>query len=413
MIGFLSLLTNRVVVMKKIVLKLCALILGTGSWMSSHAAPPPLQLQLNPATINGYMDNTACLRDKNQPCGSIPEQTGEIDITFRSFTGFGYFTVRNWDTSHVKLEPHPDFTNSEVIIRDTQGNPAYRLQLEGEFELTKKLIHIDQSLTWGWEDCNGNASKLNLQDALRGVPMRCLNDIKNSHLSGFRLRYVIRGNLYRLNNSDLRQLNLPTGLKISVNANGYSTSTGGNFNGTDTENIFNGGAIRLNDRKCFINLQSLKVPFGDIPSTSNDMLRKEVSTSIPIFCSGFETQINGVDRQINGAGIKNTINGISVTAVNLADGEPKKIAVPDQPNLFVEVGPYKEGTCNAASSIEVNGNQIIGNAQVNGPVWNNPGYLEGSPYLLHWRLCQKDIRTPIKTGPLKDESAAIIRIHYN
>lgn len=373
-----------------------------------------LQLDLKPIVINGYMDNTDCLRDKTKPCGPTLVREGTVDITFKSVTGYGYFTVRNWDTSHVKLEPMADFKNSEVIIRDLSGKPAYRIQLDGEFEITKKLIHIDQSQTWGWENCGGNSNKKTLAEALQGLPMRCENTNSLSHLSGFKVHYVIRGTLYRLSDADLRELNLPTGLKVTVNANGFSTVTGGKFDGYDSEVLFNGGKVRLNDRKCYINLTDLKVDFGDLSPTSPDSFKSERMTSIPLFCSGFTTSIDGKDREINGSGIKNVINGVSIQAIKVADGNNKRIAVPGQDNLFVEVGPVTEGHCNASSSIMVNGQPgIIGPKQENGPVYTNKGHAEANPINLFWRLCQKDPKTALTPGKLKDEVAATIRVNYN
>ena len=400
--------------MKKSLVNLFAFILWFGGVITAHASL--LQLDLRPIVINGYMDNTDCLRDKSKPCGPTLVREGSVDITFRSVTGYGYFTVRNWDTSHVKLEPMADFNNSEIIIRDNTGNPAYKIKLEGEFEITKKLIHIDQSQTWGWEDCGGNSNKQTLAEALRGVPMRCQNTNSRSHLSGFKVHYVIRGTLYRLSDADLRELNLPTGLKVTVNANGFSTVTGGKFDGSDSEVLFNGGKLRLNDRKCYINLADLKVNFGDLSPTSPEMLKSEKMTPIPLFCSGFATQIDGKDYQINGSGIRNVINGISIQAKTVADGNDKRIAVPDQDNLFVEVGPIQAGVCNAGSSVHVNGQKIetVGQSQVNGPVFNDQlGYQDGTPINLFWRLCQKKPSEPLTAGKLKDEVAATIRVHYN
>ena len=399
---------------KKSLIRLATVLTVLGTGLSAHAEGL-LNIGLTPIVINGYYDNTACLKNPNVQCGPEMVREGTVDVVFKSVTGYGYFGVRQWDTSNVRIIAPAGLSSTVIPINDDTGKLAYELHLDGEIEITEKFYTVDQ-FSFHWAPCGGDQNKKSLSDVLNGVPLRCKNDNVNSFLTGYKLRYVLKAKLFRKNNADLRSVKLPSGISIAVNAIGESMMGGGKVNWTDTKTFFDGGSLRLNDRKCYINLTELKVNFGDLSPTSPEMLKSEKMTPIPLFCSGFATQIDGKDYQINGSGIRNVINGISIQAKTVADGNDKRIAVPDQDNLFVEVGPIQAGVCNAGSSVLVNGQKIetVGQSQVNGPVFNDQlGYQDGTPINLFWRLCQKKPSEPLTAGKLKDEVAATIRVHYN
>ena len=370
--------------------------------------------QVRPVSIHDYVDNSNCLKNSSVVCGSNIVRSLSTDVIFFGKFG-GLHGLKNWGNTSLKLIPDSNLANAEYIVNDSQGKPAYKIKFDGDVEIEKVYVATNinnPNLTW--QNCVGSNRSRSIEEALKGVPLSCNNLNPAEWLFGLRFKYNLIASVHRIaGGGDVREIQLPQKLPLEVHFNG--TNQDGTLYLQDKRTVwFESGKIKLNDRKCYINLAELKVDFGDLSPTSPDSFKSERMTSIPLFCSGFTTSIDGKDREINGSGIKNVINGVSIQAIKVADGNDKRIAVPGQDNLFVEVGPVTEGHCNASSSIMVNGQPgIIGPKQENGPVYTNKGHAEANPINLFWRLCQKDPKMALTPGKLKDEVAATIRVNYN
>lgn len=370
--------------------------------------------QWNPITINGYMDNTRCLKDWTAPCGRI-QITREAEVYTGLPGSWGQVTFKDWEKSYFQLVNVPYMSTDGDL--DMAGT-GYKFKLTGNITITHVYRTNGSGTVYGWYPCGGNGSNytMSLTQAAQGKQISCHNTDVESWLMGYKIKLIMDAELYRTEATPppVRQLSIP---KVDLKFVLQGVNQNGGHGYMPFDDVFiDGGIIRLNDRKCFINLTDLKVNFGQLTPTGDTQMRKEVPTDIPLFCSGF-TETIGTDeavvRDINGAGIKNTINGISIRAINSANGGNKQIALPGRDDLFVEVGQNSEKMCNTGSTIAVDGSQLVGGPQDNGPIWDKPGRLDGQPVKLYWRLCQKDIKKPLKTGAFEDKPAAQIRVHYN
>lgn len=391
---------------------LCGLV-----YSNVQAGPYDIDLSgVVPASIEGYVDNSNCLMNSNVVCTSNLDRTLQTEILFKTAWG-GFHGLLDWGNTSLKLIPDASFQNGEYIVNDSLGNKAYRISFNGEVLIEQVLVasNINGS-NMRWQNCVGPGNELNLQDALNGQSMKCSNLNTTEWLFGLKVKYHLKGSLYRVGNGDVREIQLPKNLKLEVEFNGKQQN-GQAYNQKGSAVWFKGGKIKLNDRKCYINLSELKVNFGDLSPTASQAneLKSEKLTSIPLYCSGYSTTLEGQEVSINGSGVKSVINGISIQAIKLDEGNNKRIAVPDRENLFVEVGPSQAGVCNASSSVLVNGQStdVVGPKQENGPVYNQNGYLDATPINLYWRLCQKRPNEPLPSRPLENKVAATIRVHYN
>lgn len=373
--------------------------------------------QWDPITINGYMDNTRCLKDWLAPCGTFP-----ITRTAKVYTGtpgvgaIGAVTFKDWGSSYFMLRNLPALSvNGELIMPGTD----YKFVLSGNISIKQVYRTSSNNPNYTWYPCDSDksTSSMTLTEAIAGKSISCRNTDSGSWLMGLEIELQLTADLYRTSptSMNIRSLPVPTADLVFVMQGKNQNGAQGTMRFDDV--FIDGGKIRLNDRKCFINLTDLKVDFGQLTPTGDSLMRKEVPTEIPLFCSGFTETIgtgqDAVVRKINGAGIKNTINGISIEANQLADGNTKRIALPERTELFVEVGQDSQKMCNTGTTIAVDNSQKVGGPQENGPVWDQPGKQDGRPVKLYWRLCQKDANTPLQSGAFKDQPAAKIRVHYN
>lgn len=385
----------------------------------SNVQAGPFDIDLSgvvPASIEGYVDNSSCLRDSSVVCASNIDRTLHTDILFKTAWG-GFHGLLDWGNTSLKLIPDASFQNGEYVVNDSLGNMAYKILFDGEVVIEQVFVASDiNGSNMRWQNCVGPQNKLNLRDALNGQSMKCSNLNTNEWLFGLKVSYHLKGSLHRVGSGDVREIQLPKDLKLEVEFNGKQQN-GQPYYEKASAVWFKGGKIKLNDRKCYINISELKVNFGDLSPTASqpDELKSEKLTPIPLYCSGYPTTLEGKQVSINGSGVKSVINGISIQAINLDEANNKRIAVPDRENLFVEVGPSQAGVCNASSSVLVNGQStdVVGPKQENGPVYNQNGYLDATPINLYWRLCQKRPNEPLPSRPLENKVAATIRVHYN
>lgn len=398
---------------------LISLVCGLAN-SNAHGANPFYDIDLSkvkPVSIHNYIDNSNCLKNSSVVCGSNIVRSLSTDIIFFGKFG-GLHGLKNWGNTSLKLIPDSNLTNAEYIVKDSQGKPSYKIKFDGDVEIEKVYVATNISnpnLTW--QNCVGSNTRRSIEEALNGLPLSCNNLNSSEWLFGLRFKYDLVASVHRIaGGGDLREIQLPQKLQLEVHFDG--TNQDGSSYLQDKRTVwFDSGKIKLNDRKCYINLPELKVNFGDLSPTASQAneLKSEKLTSIPLYCSGYPTTIEGQDVSINGSGVKSVINGISIQAVTLDEANEKRIAVPKRDNLFVEVGPSQAGVCNASSSVSVNGKltDIIGPKQENGPVYNQNGYLDATPINLYWRLCQKRPNEPLPSRPLENEVAATIRVHYN
>lgn len=371
----------------------------------------------NPITINGYMDNTACLKDMQASCGTFTiTKKAQVFTGIPGVGAIGAVTFKDWKDSYFKLKDVPFMsTNGDLDLPGT----GYKFVMSGKVKITQVYRTSGRDPNYRWYPCEGadSQSSMTIKEAAQGKQISCPNPDTESWLMGYEVELQLKAELHRTSQtpSTVRSLKVPTaGLIFMMKGKNQDGQSGA----MQFDDVFiDGGTIRLNDRKCFINPQNIVVNFGTIPSIADRELRKETPTDIQVFCSGFTETIgtgdDAVIRDINGAGLTNTINSLTINAITLADGDTKRIALPDRTDLYVEVGQKTEGTCGTASVISVDGTQSIGRTGVNGPVWEKPGRQDEPPLRLYWRLCQKDIKQKLEAKPLTNKPAAILRLNYN